>query len=97
MFTIRLRDGLRAVAVSVLASAGCTSLDGGAVGTGEWPMYRGDPAGTGYSALSEIDESNVSSLRTAWTYALRGAPLPGGQQGRDPNSQATPIVVGGVM
>ena len=97
MLTTRLRGGLRAAVVSVLAWAGCTSPDGGAPGTGEWPMYRGDPAGTGYSPLSEIDESNVSSLRTAWTYSLRGAPLPGGEPGRDPNSQATPIVVGGVM
>ena len=97
MLTIRLRGGLRAAVVSVLASAGCTSPDGGVAGTGEWPMYRGDPAGTGYSPLSEIDENNVSTLQTAWTYSVRGDPLPGGEPGREPNSQATPIVVGGVM
>ncbi len=66
-----------------------------AAGSPDWPMYRGDFAGTGYSPLVEINAANVSSLARAWTYDLtRAAP---GPDDRGPNSQATPIVVDGVM
>jgi quinoprotein glucose dehydrogenase len=52
----------------------------------DWPTYRRDQAGTGYSPLSQINRKNVASLRQAWTYPLQTS-----------NSQATPIVVNGVM
>jgi quinoprotein glucose dehydrogenase len=67
----------------------------------DWPTYRHDQAGTGYSPLAQIDEKNVGTLTQAWTYRLQGdAPAPavagrGGAAG--PNSEATPIVVNGVM
>ena len=65
----------------------------------DWPMYRGDLAGTGYSPLAEITPANASTLVREWTYSLQpdatetedGTPL------RGPNSQATPIVVNNVM
>jgi quinoprotein glucose dehydrogenase len=58
---------------------------------GDWPMYRHDYAGTGYSPLAHINTTNVSSLRDAWSYRLSNdAP-------RGFNSQATPIVVSGSM
>jgi glucose dehydrogenase len=53
----------------------------------DWPMYRHDYAGTGYSPLTQIAAKNVSNLREAWSYRLP----------QDANSQATPIVVNGVM
>src|SRR5213083_943172 len=62
---------------------------------GDWPMYRHDLAGTGYSPLGDINTRNVAALTQAWTYRLQGdAPAagPGGV-----NSEATPIVVNGVM
>jgi quinoprotein glucose dehydrogenase len=62
---------------------------------GEWPMYRGDYAGTGYSPLSQIDATNVGRLTRAWSYSLDSSSGPAG--GRGPNSQVTPIVVNGVM
>lgn len=69
---------------------------------GDWPMYRHDPAGTGFSPLTQIDASNVARLSQAWTYALQSSAPPatpptgrGGAGGA--NSQATPIVVNGVM
>jgi quinoprotein glucose dehydrogenase len=59
----------------------------------DWPMYRRDYAGTGHSPLTQITTGNVGALKEAWTFSLRsdaaGAPAL--------NSQATPIVVGGVM
>ncbi|MCM3880019.1 MAG: PQQ-binding-like beta-propeller repeat protein [Vicinamibacterales bacterium] len=52
----------------------------------DWPMYRHDQAGTGYSPLTQIDATNVTKLARSWTYSLQAN-----------NSQATPIVVNGVM
>src|SRR6187397_1260276 len=64
-----------------------------------WPMYRGSYSGIGYSPLTQINRQNAARLTQAWTYSLQGdAPAatekagPGGV-----NSQATPIVVDGVM
>ena len=68
----------------------------------DWPMYRRDFAGTGYSPLSQITPSNVASLKQAWTFPLQGETPPQPASGRGGagagvNSQATPIVVNGVM
>jgi quinoprotein glucose dehydrogenase len=42
------------------------------VGIGQgWPAYGGDPGGNRYSALKQIDRSNVASLKPAWTYRTR--------------------------
>jgi len=56
-------------------------------GAGDWPMYRHDPASTGYSALNQIDTKNVTKLTQAWTMKLveRGG------------LEVTPIAVNGVM
>jgi glucose dehydrogenase len=59
---------------------------------GDWPMYRGNYAGTGYSSLSQITADNVGSLTQAWSYSLANEGAT-----RQPNSQATPIVIDGVM
>ena len=73
------------------------SVQGGgepvASGAGDWPMYRRDPAGTGFSPLDLITAANVAGLAPAWTYALAAVD----EGARGPNSQVTPIVVGGVM
>ena len=34
----------------------------------DWAAYGGNPEGTRYSALKQIDRSNVSRLQVAWTY-----------------------------
>src|SRR5262245_24676033 len=34
----------------------------------EWSRYGGGPDGTRYSSLTQINRSNVSRLRVAWTY-----------------------------
>ena len=34
----------------------------------EWPEYGNDPGSSRYSPLSEINRSNVASLKVAWTY-----------------------------
>jgi quinoprotein glucose dehydrogenase len=69
----------------------------------DWPSYRHDDAGTGYSPLRQITTRNVASLTRVWTYGLQGsAPGSSGAAGRGAgtgavNSQATPIVINGVM
>ena len=60
----------------------------------DWPMYRGNLEGTGYSALSQINASNVNNLSEAWNYSLVNE---NADNGRGANSQATPIVVDGIM
>ncbi len=58
---------------------------------GDWPMYRRDTSGTGYSPLATINRANVSTLTRAWVYSLQA------QGSTNVNSQATPIVIAGVM
>ena len=84
----------------VLAPFGCARLDTDGAAKRDWPMYRGELSGTGYSSLAQIDTSNVANLTQAWSYALQSdaAPAASGQaRTPPPNSQATPIVVRGVM
>lgn len=57
----------------------------------DWPVYTHDLAGTRYSPLKQINAANVAKLTPAWSYKLQG----GGRGGV--NSEATPIVVNGVM
>ena len=88
-----------AVCVLLLAgAAGCGGRPAAgdpAEAGGSWPLYRGDPAGTGYSPLAQVNTANVAGLAQAWTYSLRAEAAEADSRG--PRSQATPIVVGGVM
>src|SRR5215472_1104508 len=57
----------------------------------DWPVIGGDAGSTRYSRLAQITPANVSKLARAWTYNT-GDPA-GGFRG----TEATPIVIGGVM
>jgi len=63
----------------------------------DWPMYRRDYAGTGWSPLAQINAGNVARLRSVWTYGLQSDAPSTGRGAGGPNSEATPIVVNGVM
>src|SRR5262245_52070454 len=52
-----------------------------------WFMYWGNYSSTHFSALKDIDTSNVSRLRPEWTFPMAGDSL----------LEASPIVVDGVM
>jgi glucose dehydrogenase len=54
---------------------------------GDWPFYRGDLEGKGYSRLKQINTSNVSTLTQSWSFTLS-------QRG---GLEVTPIAVNGVM
>jgi quinoprotein glucose dehydrogenase len=88
------------VAVLAAQSGGTKPSPANTGGTIDWPMYRHDQAGTGYSPLTLVDARNVSSLTQAWTYSLQPT-SPATATGRGGagavNSQATPIVVNGIM
>ena len=59
-----------------------------------WSVYGGDPGGTRYSPLAQIDRSNVGKLEVAWTY--RTGELGQGFATRDKLAfEATPILVDG--
>ncbi|MDE3198587.1 MAG: PQQ-binding-like beta-propeller repeat protein, partial [Acidobacteriota bacterium] len=67
----------------------------------DWPVYGHDPGGMRFSPLRQIDTKNVAKLKLAWSIDTRiavTAPTTG--RGRGPRfrrSEATPLVVGGVM
>ena len=90
-----------AVTALLLASAGLAQAPSSGSAT-DWPMYRHDAAGTGFSPLAQINSSTVAKLARAWTFSLAGDPPPADAgRGRGAaggvNSQATPIVISGVM
>jgi len=50
-----------------------------------WPTYNGDYSGKRYSALAQINRSNVKNLTLAWMSRMipgPGNPGPGGRGGR---------------
>src|SRR5882724_11853421 len=56
----------------------------------EWPVYGGNSEGTRYSPLKQINRSNVTRLKVAWTRDVSGG---GGRGGL----QTNPIVVNGMV
>jgi glucose dehydrogenase len=83
-----------------LALGSCTSAfaQHGASG-GQWRFYSGDAGSTKYSPLDQIDRTNVSRLRVAWTRpAVDGSILRQVPDLRFTNSfRATPVMVDGVL
>jgi quinoprotein glucose dehydrogenase len=70
----------------------------------DWPTYYGhEPSGNQYSPLKQIDTKNVVKLQIAWTYDTRPAAVPAAEgveakpAPRNRASQATPLMVGGML
>jgi quinoprotein glucose dehydrogenase len=57
----------------------------------DWPTYGGDPGGTRFSSLTQVNRSNVATLTTAWTFRT-GETVPGAR-----SFEATPILVDGTL
>ena len=68
------------VMVSLIHSQSAPNVD--------WPVVAGSPAGTRYSALKQINASNVNQLKVAWTYDV--SDVPG-------TLETNPIEVNGVL
>src|SRR5277367_3827981 len=56
----------------------------------DWPVYSGGPDSIHYSALNQINRSNVNQLQVAWTFDAADA-SPGSEM------ECNPIVVNGVL
>src|SRR6185437_11793350 len=54
----------------------------------DWIYYNGDYSGRRYSALSEINATNVSHLGAKWIFRVSGNPS---------SMEVTPVVVNGIM
>jgi quinoprotein glucose dehydrogenase len=97
------RELIAGFALLFLLSNSVATQQPSAATSADWPMYRGDYAGTGYSTLSQINTNNVANLAQAWTFSLQSTSTPaanaGGRGGGVGaiNSEATPIVIAGVM
>jgi quinoprotein glucose dehydrogenase len=63
---------------------------------GDWPTYGGDPGGTRYSTLKQIDRANITKLRVAWTYHT-GALEPKTDLNHKAAFEATPILFEGAL
>jgi quinoprotein glucose dehydrogenase len=62
----------------------------------EWPYYGGDPGGLKYSPLKQIDPSNVSRLKVAWTF--RTGDLSNGKEYPQVSAfESTPLMVDGTL
>jgi quinoprotein glucose dehydrogenase len=93
--------------IMFLASAAIAVSAQAAPADSDWPSYGTDQGATRYSTLKQITPENVSKLQVAWTYHMRPAgyvppPLPPGlppgfRMTGFSSSQATPIVIKGVM
>ncbi|MBL4820548.1 MAG: PQQ-binding-like beta-propeller repeat protein [Gammaproteobacteria bacterium] len=84
------------LAVAAIITSACSPMISEEATSADWPMYRGNLAGTGFSPLSQINPDNVADLTVAWSYSLQGSAT-STRNTRGPNSQATPIVVNDVM
>jgi quinoprotein glucose dehydrogenase len=62
----------------------------------DWPAYGADAGGTRYSAESQINRSNVSSLKVAWTYRTGANDKPTKLK-RKAAFESTPILVAGKL
>jgi PQQ-dependent dehydrogenase (methanol/ethanol family) len=85
--TLRTRDTARTAAASIPGGLTYERIQRAGSEPHNWLTYWGDYQGTHFSALKEIDPSNVRQLQAKW--ALQ---LPGGS-----TIEATPLVVDGVM
>jgi quinoprotein glucose dehydrogenase len=77
----------------------------------EWPTYGHDPGGMRFSPLTQLTPANVAKLEVAWVYHMRPAAPPAAPPTATPpagrgrgrggsgfaSSEATPLVIGGVM
>jgi quinoprotein glucose dehydrogenase len=92
MRAVALASLLLVAAVGVSLSA-AEPPDGGIA---DWTYYGGDPGGSRYSPLTQINKSNVAELKAAWEYHT-GDVSDGSDNRRKSEFETTPIVADGAM
>jgi quinoprotein glucose dehydrogenase len=92
---IRVQIARISVSIVLLLAAGCSHPEPDT----EWRNYGGNKAGNRYSLLSQINRSNVQSLRPAWIYHSAGDVGKNGNEGQASGQeiQCQPIVVHGLL
>lgn len=81
-----------ALVLAVLISGSAFAQQGAP--DGEWPAYSGDKGSTKYSALSQINRSNVKDLQVAWRWSSPDTSVEPGAPG---GNKVTPLFVDGVL
>jgi quinoprotein glucose dehydrogenase len=62
----------------------------------EWPVYGGDQGATRYASIADINRTNVTDLRVAWTWKPGEQALP--EFGTQPGTfQNTPVMIDDVL
>ena len=91
----RVITGLAALALVIALAAAAPEAQPPSR-AGEWAHYGGDPGGLKYSALTEINRENVSTLEVAWEWKTGEQPFE--DIGTFPGAfQATPLMIDGVL
>lgn len=93
MNTTRLKNNINYITTVAIISflVACGSKEGKNNRT--WAAYKGDETSSSYTPLNEIDASNVSGLKNAWTFQMNDL-----GPGEEPVlSQSNPIIVDGIM
>src|SRR6195256_476707 len=81
--------------VAVLIAGSLVAADGPSKQV-EWLYYGGDPGGSKYSTLADIDAANVSRLGVAWQWKHWETPLE--QYKTSPGFfESTPLMIDGVL
>jgi len=75
---------------TVMLLAGCRS---GSDNDRTWSVYKADANSSSYSPLDQINVSNVSQLKPAWTFSMKDLPA----SAQPASSQCNPIIVDGVL
>jgi quinoprotein glucose dehydrogenase len=90
---MKTKTALAAVAiVTLLLSISIRAFwqDASRAGRRDWPVYGGDPEQIHYSALDQINRSNVNRLKLAWRFDS-------GDEFPESEMECSPIIVDGVL
>ncbi|MBC7848292.1 MAG: pyrroloquinoline quinone-dependent dehydrogenase [Chitinophagaceae bacterium] len=67
-------------------------------GMTEWPCYGNDAGGSRFADIDQVNATNVSSLKPAWTYQSGELDTYVGNRAKEKAAfEATPIMVGGIL
>ena len=89
---LKRSSSTRIMALLLLASASClpaqnsTLTDSIPSVTGSWPTFNGDYSGRRFSPLTQINQTNVHSLKLAWAFQTHAAAL-----------KSTPLEIDGIL
>ncbi len=90
--TKRLLSSLIAGVSVMMCASSAMSQSGTSVYEGDWPDYNGNMAAQRYSPLDQINASNVSTLRQAWSFSTeKFGPSP------EFNNTSTPLEIDGIL